>query len=217
MPSFSKGKPRMTNYVLIHGGHSGGEAWEKAAGLLRRQGHAVYHPTLTAHIAEVCALIEENRLARLILAGHSYAGFVITGAADRMPDRIEHLVYLDAMVPVSGLSLFGMFEMYGVPYQTYGLKPDRPFVEPLFFDEEKIRGMNKTYVHCTESRFLEISGRAYDRVLENAVRDHWVCCELDTDHLCMSTMPEETAEILLDAGTRTRMPETPEGGSAGRT
>lgn len=215
----------MTNYVLVHGGHSSGEVWEKVAGLLGKQGHAVYHPTLAApenatlggHISEVCDLIEQSRLARLILVGHSYASFIITGVADRMPEWIDHLVFLDSMVPVSGQSLYGMFELYGVPYQKFGLIPERPFVEPLFFNEERIRGMNKTYVHCTESDFLEISGRAYDRVLENAMRDRWVCYELDTGHVCMMTMPEETAEILLEAGTRTGMPEAPNVGSAGKT
>jgi pimeloyl-ACP methyl ester carboxylesterase len=41
----------------------------------------------------------------VILVGHSYAGMVITGVAERVPDRIAHLVYLDAFVPEDGKSL----------------------------------------------------------------------------------------------------------------
>jgi pimeloyl-ACP methyl ester carboxylesterase len=41
----------------------------------------------------------------VILAGHSYGGMVITGAADRVPDRVGRLVFLDAANPVNGQSL----------------------------------------------------------------------------------------------------------------
>ena len=39
------------------------------------------------------------------MVGHSYGGMVITGAADRAADRVGHLVYLDAAIPVNGQSL----------------------------------------------------------------------------------------------------------------
>jgi pimeloyl-ACP methyl ester carboxylesterase len=38
----------------------------------------------------------------VILVGHSFAGSVISALADRMPDRLAHLVYLDAQVLQSG-------------------------------------------------------------------------------------------------------------------
>ena len=38
----------------------------------------------------------------MILCGHSYGGFVISGVADQIPDRIRALVYLDAFVPEDG-------------------------------------------------------------------------------------------------------------------
>lgn len=44
------------------------------------------------------------------------AGLVIIGVADRMLERIDHLVYIDSVVPVSGKSLYGIFEMYGISY-----------------------------------------------------------------------------------------------------
>jgi len=43
-------------------------------------------------------------LARVVLVGHSYGGLLITAVADRYPERIAHLVYLDAIVPRSGES-----------------------------------------------------------------------------------------------------------------
>jgi pimeloyl-ACP methyl ester carboxylesterase len=47
----------------------------------------------------VGAVIETEELARVVLVGHSYGGLLITAVADRYPERIAHLVYLDAIVP----------------------------------------------------------------------------------------------------------------------
>ena len=44
-------------------------------------------------------------LTDIILVGHSYGGMVVTGVADRMFDRIQHLLYLDAFLPADGQSL----------------------------------------------------------------------------------------------------------------
>jgi hypothetical protein len=41
-------------------------------------------------------------LTEVVLVGHSYAGLVISSVANEIPDRIGHLVYLDAMVPEDG-------------------------------------------------------------------------------------------------------------------
>jgi pimeloyl-ACP methyl ester carboxylesterase len=111
----------MAAYVLVHGGGHGGWCYDKLARLLRAEGHEVHAPSLTGlgdrkhlaapgvgldtHIANVANLIFYHDLEDVILAGHSYGGMVITGAADRMPERIGHLVYLDASLPHDGESL----------------------------------------------------------------------------------------------------------------
>jgi len=111
----------MVNYVLVHGGWHGAWCWDKVVPLLQAAGHSVYAPTLTGlgeqaalltpeigldtHIQDVVNLIETKELQQVILVGHSYSGMVITGVADRVPDRIAHLVYLDAVIPRDGQSL----------------------------------------------------------------------------------------------------------------
>jgi pimeloyl-ACP methyl ester carboxylesterase len=45
-------------------------------------------------------------LARALLVGHSYSGFVARHVGDRMPDRIRSLIYLDAFVSENGKTLF---------------------------------------------------------------------------------------------------------------
>ncbi len=49
-------------------------------------------------------VIESEEISDIVLVGHSFGGMTITGAADVMPDRIRHIVYLDAIVPQNGQS-----------------------------------------------------------------------------------------------------------------
>jgi pimeloyl-ACP methyl ester carboxylesterase len=119
----------MANYVLVHGGWFGAWCWYKVVPLLQAAGHSVYTPTLTGvgeqaalltpeigldtHIQDVVNLIETKDLQQVILVGHSYSGIVITGVADRVPDRIAHLVYLDAFVPRDGQSVADAVPLMG--------------------------------------------------------------------------------------------------------
>jgi pimeloyl-ACP methyl ester carboxylesterase len=41
-------------------------------------------------------------LDHVILVGQSYGGMVTTGVACQAPERLSHLVYLDAFVPADG-------------------------------------------------------------------------------------------------------------------
>jgi pimeloyl-ACP methyl ester carboxylesterase len=60
---------------------------------------------LTLHIADVVNVLRYEDLREVILVGHSYGGMVVTGVADRAPDRVGRLVYLDAACPLNGQSL----------------------------------------------------------------------------------------------------------------
>jgi pimeloyl-ACP methyl ester carboxylesterase len=115
----------MTTYVLVGGAWLGGWCWQKVARQLRDDGHDVYPATLTGlgervhlaspevdletHITDVVNLIEFEDLNHVVLLGHSYGGLVITGAADRIPERISELVYLDTMPLPNGGMLIEKF------------------------------------------------------------------------------------------------------------
>lgn len=60
---------------------------------------------LDTHIQDVVNVIEYEDLNNVVLVGHSYAGMVVTGVADRIPSRISHLLYLDAFMPDNGKAL----------------------------------------------------------------------------------------------------------------
>lgn len=97
--------------VLVPGACLGGWVWREVAAGLRARGHEVYPVTLTGlgervhladrtvdletHIADVVNLLDYEQLEDVVLVGHSYAGIVITGVADRRADRLAATVYLD--------------------------------------------------------------------------------------------------------------------------
>jgi pimeloyl-ACP methyl ester carboxylesterase len=127
----------VATYLLVHGAWAGSLVWRPIAQRLRKAGHEVYTPTLTGigerkhllsrsidletHIEDVLSVIDYEDLDGFVLVGHSYGGMVVTGVADRVPDKITSLVYLDAFVPENGQSLFGL-----IP--AAAPRPDRPAV-----------------------------------------------------------------------------------------
>jgi pimeloyl-ACP methyl ester carboxylesterase len=54
---------------------------------------------------DVTTLLEFFDLRDVVLVGHSYGGMVVTAAADRLPDRVAGVLYLDAVVAGDGQSL----------------------------------------------------------------------------------------------------------------
>jgi len=115
----------MTTYVLVSGGWLGGWCWQRVARRLRDEGHDAYPATFTGlgervhlaspqvnldtHITDVVNLIEFEDLHDIVLLGHSYGGLVVSGAADRIPERISQLVYLDTAPLADGASLIEKF------------------------------------------------------------------------------------------------------------
>ena len=115
----------MTAYVLVGGAWLGGWCWKPVARRLRDNGHDAYTVTLTGlgerahlatpqvdletHITDVVNLIEYEGLRDVVLVGHSYAGLVVTGAADRISERISELVYLDTAPLPDGTTLIETF------------------------------------------------------------------------------------------------------------
>ena len=111
----------MSTFVLVPGAWHGSWCWKRVRASLQALGHEVFTPALTGvgerahllsrainldtHIDDVVNLIRWEELSNVVLCGHSYGGSVISGAADRVPDRIGALVYLDAFVLQNGQSL----------------------------------------------------------------------------------------------------------------
>src|SRR6195256_2753188 len=106
---------------MIHGAWHGSWCWKRVRDLLTAEGHRVFTPTLTGlgerchllsrdvgldtHIMDVVNLLIWEELRDIVLIGHSYGGIVVRHVADRLPDRVRSLVYLDTSIPEDGKSV----------------------------------------------------------------------------------------------------------------
>ena len=89
---------------------------------------------LNAHVNHVADVLKMDNVTDAIMVCHSYAGMVCAGVQDRddVKDRIDKMVFFDAVVPESGQSFFdavGMpspdvFPSLEVFYQTLGIVPE---------------------------------------------------------------------------------------------
>jgi pimeloyl-ACP methyl ester carboxylesterase len=116
----------MTTYVLVAGAWLGGWSWGPVAARLRGNGHDVHPATLTGlgdrshlatpqvdldtYISDVVNLVEVEDLRDVVLVGHSYGGHVASGVADRVPERISLLAYLDAGPSPDGTAFMDLQE-----------------------------------------------------------------------------------------------------------
>ena len=115
-------KNNKPHFLLIHGAWHGGWVWNEISEILRYQRYSVSTPTLTGlgeknhlisskitietFIEDVVNHIVFENLNNIILVGHSFAGSVISGVADRLKDRIQKLIYFDAMILIDGQKPF---------------------------------------------------------------------------------------------------------------
>ncbi|CAN5416302.1 alpha/beta fold hydrolase [soil metagenome] len=110
----------MAAIVLVHGAWQGAWCWERVTPLLEQAGHRVESPTLRGsgdraselspevtlddHIDEVSEIVASLNEGGVLLVGHSYAGMVLAGVAERIADRLAGLVFIDAFYPRDGES-----------------------------------------------------------------------------------------------------------------
>lgn len=228
----------MATFVLVPGGYSGGWQWRAVAKALRACGHEVFTPTLTGlgervhlarpdtsletHIQDILNVIHFEDLSEVFLLGYSYSGMVITAVADRIPERLRHLIYLDAFVPEDGQSLAEILgpqvvtmmravaEQYGEGWRVPHNPPDKPFTTPhplntafqaVRLQNPKALALPRTFVFCSEDEeandpVLEPIIQAAARVKNNAA---WHYYELPTGHLVAETMPQAVADILHES------------------
>jgi pimeloyl-ACP methyl ester carboxylesterase len=228
----------MATFVLVHGGWAGSVVWRQLAPRLRKMGHQVYAPTLTGigerkhllsreinldtHIQDVIGVIDEDDLSDIVLVGHSYGGMVISGVADRVPEKVATLVYLDAFLPENGQSCFSMslpdrrpttvpgedWLVAPITSAEFGLKrpevialwesksaphPLATLTQPVRLTGGIGRVKQKMYILATEpARFT----RFYDKLKNDP---GWMVHTLPCTHFIPLEMPDELTAILLTA------------------
>ena len=112
----------MTTFVLVPGMWLGGWVWRWVTTRLRTAGHEAYpvtlsglgeraHPAaptvdLETHIADVVNVLRFEQIVDAVLVAHSYAGVPARGVADRVPERLSRVVYVDSGPLPDGMSQF---------------------------------------------------------------------------------------------------------------
>jgi pimeloyl-ACP methyl ester carboxylesterase len=218
----------MATLVLVPGAYHGGWYYSPILPQLRAAGHDVHTITLSGlngsqerawapinldtHIDDLVTLIELEQLDDIVLCGHSYGGMVIAGASERLNGRIRTLLFLDALVPNDGDSVWSTF---GVPMRDNfiqaspdGLHTAKPpetdararahplatFLQPIRLSEKAYAPKNKVYAWCNgkpDSPFEAI----HDRV---AVDRAWVTHKLACGHDIMNEAPKLALRLLLE-------------------
>jgi pimeloyl-ACP methyl ester carboxylesterase len=236
----------MSTYVLVHGAWHGSWCWKRVREALQAQGHDVFTPTLTGvgershllsrevnletHIDDVVNLIRWEELSNIVLCGHSYGGAVVSGAADRVPERIAALIYLDAFVLESGQSVHDYLppeqwnaQMEGARLHGEGWKvppiPAAAFnvnaadaawmdsqctMHPLAAFQQPLRlsGGIDAVKNVTYIRATSYDESPFMPSYERAKARRWKMLSLACGHDVMLDMPEELTSILLDAAPR---------------
>lgn len=98
-------------FVLIHGGFHGAWCWDRVIPCLEQLGYSAVAIDLPGHgqrrderstLADRRDAITAVLRPGDVLVGHSGGGYDITLAADAAPDKVRHLVYLAAGLPIEG-------------------------------------------------------------------------------------------------------------------
>jgi pimeloyl-ACP methyl ester carboxylesterase len=232
----------MTTFVLVHGAWRGSWLWKRVRPLLQSAGHEVFTPTLTGladrshllapditldtHIDDVAGLFEWEDLSDVVLCGHSYAGSVISGVADRIPERIAALVYLDAFVLEDGECIYDTLpdehkeaQLQGaeatgdgwrippIPAEVFNVNADdRDWVDqqctpqPIATFEQAIRitGKEASIQNVTYIMATGYDGSPFPPFFERARARGWNTLTIGAGHDASLDDPDGVTKILLD-------------------
>jgi pimeloyl-ACP methyl ester carboxylesterase len=234
-PSVRSQQPTHT-YVIVHGAWGGGWDWRTVDSMLTTSGNRAYRPTLTGlgervhlatpatdlstHITDIVNVIKYENLHDVVLVGHSYGGMVITGVADRIPDRIRRLVYIDAFLPEDGESVLtankaggaqqmarslvdsaknGLIVPFwvqpGTPPPTDAPQPLKTFTEILALKNPAAKRIPGTYILTVEEGKTEASDD-FAAFAQRAKARGFTYHVLQSNHTPERTAPKELTALL---------------------
>jgi pimeloyl-ACP methyl ester carboxylesterase len=221
-------------FVVVHGATAGGWEWKRTGQFLTEDGHTVYRVTLTGlgermhlnspdvdlqtHINDVVNTILFEDLHDVVLTGHSYGGMVITGVMDRIPERIRHVVFLDAAVPDDGMSIWDLFGGKGPAgpnisdgfMQVPWVKPDaqppynvkqsiKCFNQPVSYKNPAAKALQVTYVAFVPKDKSAEERAKTDKSWQRAVARGWTIRTFPGHHVAQQEDPRGVATLIEQA------------------
>ncbi|MBH68093.1 MAG: hypothetical protein CMM58_07060 [Rhodospirillaceae bacterium] len=228
----------MSEIILIHGAYQGGWIWQQVANILRDKGHQVYAPTLEgcaershqnrigitteSHALEIAKLLFYANVEKAILVGTSTGGMVMAKAAELASERIDRLIFVDALALLDGERLpdivnrktaintniasgppradvIGrLFKELDEPTKSwaiarYTLHPIACMQNPVELKEFWSKSWKAAVVYCTDS---SNPPKMHQQRTAEALSAKWH--ELQTGHYPMLSKPKELAHLILN-------------------
>ena len=231
----------MATFVLVHGSYQGGWIWKFVGERLADAGHRVFRPTLIGcaerkrqlrpdltldeYAQEVADLLFYEDLHDVALVGTSIGGMVVCAVAEKQPERVGRLVFMDALVPIPGESVPQInsrapHDRAGV---VYGPPPDQAFGTvysdlPRDLEEWAVERYTQQAIAPTDdpvdlhqfwsTRWPRVDVLRWKRSAlppeahqrRTAERLGGTYTELDAGHYAMLSHPKEVADFLLGNG-----------------
>jgi pimeloyl-ACP methyl ester carboxylesterase len=231
----------MAEFVLVAGAWLGSWAWVEVTPELRAAGHGAHPLTLSGladrqgveigrqtHVQDIVDEIERLDLRDVVLVGHSYAGIPVGQAAERIGDRLSHVVFVDSNVPADGESFVSAWPSGRAMVEAAIAANDGhwpPLTAPDFegqglTDEQIGRIVGGSTPHpgatltepavlthplgelpATYVKCLVDGVEPSDDVAALLASESWTLVEMDTGHWPMFSQPHELARILLAAAS----------------
>ncbi|MFM9940096.1 MAG: alpha/beta fold hydrolase [Hyphomicrobiaceae bacterium] len=228
----------MTTFVLIHGAYQGGWIWKPVAERLRKAGHEVYTPTLDgcaerAHqlragittetqADEIVQLMHFYDLKNVVIAGTSSGGMVMARVAEQAPDRIQRVVFADALALFNGEKIIDIVKQpaaintdlargpsredaYGRLFagmeeglrnwaaDRMGLHPIGTFAQPVQLPKFWDMPWKASVLYCNKA---PNPGEAHIRRAADKLKAKWHV--IPTGHYPMLTTPDELTKIIVE-------------------
>lgn len=228
--------------MLVHGSWHGGWCWRRVTDRLERLGHKVYSPTLTGlgershllddkvnlttHITDIVNVVKWERLSNIVLVAHSYAGYPVSGALERIGPQVSSLVFLDAFLPENGDSIVEkgnprvaetiraaiekkQLAMPPLPASFFNVNAaDQAWVDSLctpqplgtYSERLVLTGARERVPKKTYIRAKGYPQPAFDAAEEKLKKDStWRVLPVQSGHDVMVDAPERLVEMLLEA------------------
>jgi pimeloyl-ACP methyl ester carboxylesterase len=228
----------LKTFVLVHGAWHGAWCWRDAAGILEGAGHRVFTPTLTGlgerahlmssaitldtHIADVGDVFKRERIEDAILCGHSYGGWVISGAIEEIESQVGAVIFLDAHVPKDGET--GIEKSHHREEIEAALKSGRAFTCPppaswfrvkpencdrvdalltpqpvgVSTQQIRLRGARERVAKKAYVRAKGFPSKTFDGYRDEAEKNKWRIYDVGCGHDVMVDEPLQLANILID-------------------
>jgi pimeloyl-ACP methyl ester carboxylesterase len=228
----------MTTFVLIHGAFQGGWIWKPVATKLRAAGHLVFTPTLDGcgerayqlrpgittetQAEEVAGFLWSEDLQDVVLVGASAGGMVMAKVAELARERIQRLVFSDALAlthgecirDITGSQMSVQTELAIGPtrddrYQRFSKELDEQtaasaadrstvhpigcFISPVVLENFWKQSWDASVIWCRQAGK---PGEPHQRRCAETLSAKWY--ELDTGHFPMLTMQDDLIRIILE-------------------